>query len=109
VFNRYMWGGYLIFFCRDVKPFVDGRTDIFEYTGVLKDYLDAEQLKDSLQIMDKYRIHYVLLPPDYPLAYLLKNNTGWKVIFTDDVAMIFERASLPQAVPAVALPAGGAH
>ncbi len=109
VFNRYMWGGYLIFFCRDVKTFIDGRTDIFEYTGVLKDYLDAEQLKDSLQIMDKYRIRYVLTSPEYPIAYLLRNNPGWKLIFIDDVAMIFERASLPPSAPAVALPAGGAH
>ena len=109
VFNRYMWGGYLIFFCRDVKTFIDGRTDIFEYTGVLKDYVDAEVIKNSLEILDKYHIRYVLIPPDYPLAYLLKNNVGWKVIFADDVTTIFERAAPPPAPSAAALPAGSAH
>ena len=76
---------------------------------MLKDYLDAEQLKDYLQVMDKYQIRHVLLPPDDPLTYLLKNNPGWKVIFSDDVAMIFERAAPLQSAPAAALPAGGSN
>lgn len=94
-FNRYMWGGYMIMFHPEVKTFIDGRTDIFEYTGVLKDYLDAEQLKESLRILDKYRIRYVLTSPELPLSYLLRNNPGWKMIFIDQVAMIFERVQSP--------------
>ncbi len=97
-FNRYMWGGYLILFCPEVKTFIDGRTDIFEYTGVMKDYLDAERLENSLEVMDKYRINYVLTSPDYPLAYLLDNTLGWRQIFRDEVSMIFER------VPAASVP-----
>lgn len=93
LFNRYMWGGYLIYFCRNAKTFVDGRTDIFEYTGVLKDYLDAEQLRGSLRILEKHKVRYVLVPPAYPLAYLLKNTPGWKVLYSDSVSMIFERAA----------------
>jgi hypothetical protein len=100
-FNRYMWGGYMILFHPEVKTFVDGRTDIFEYAGVLKDYLDAEQLKGSLPILDKYRIRYVLTSPKLPLSYLLSNTPGWKMIFRDQVAMIFERVSaLPESPPA---------
>jgi len=108
-FNRYMWGGYMIFFCRDVKTFIDGRTDIFEYTGVLKDYLDAEQLHGSLEVLDKYKIRYVLLSPDLPLAYLLKHNVGWNPIYTDEVAVIFERTTPALASSPVTLPAGGAN
>jgi hypothetical protein len=108
-FNRYMWGGYMIFFCRDVKTFIDGRTDIFEYTGVLKDYLDAEQLHGSLEVLDKYKIRYVLLSPDFPLAYLLKHNVGWNPIYTDEVAVIFERTTPALASSPGTLPAGGAN
>ena len=104
-FNRYMWGGYIILFHPELKTFIDGRTDIFEYTGVLKDYLDAEQLKGSLGILDKYRIRYVLTSPELPLSYLLSNTPGWKMIFRDQVAMIFERASaLPERPPVRTLP-----
>ncbi|MBI4165531.1 MAG: hypothetical protein HY508_07340, partial [Acidobacteria bacterium] len=108
-FHRYMWGGYLIFFCRDTKTFIDGRTDIFEYTGVLKDYLDVEQLKSSLAIFDKYHIRYALVPPDFPIAYLLKNRVEWKTIYQDEVAMIFERVPSPAATAPAAVPAGGSH
>ncbi|MBZ5542962.1 MAG: hypothetical protein LAO07_04695 [Acidobacteriia bacterium] len=92
-FNRYMWGGYMILFHPELKTFIDGRTDIFEYTGVLKDYLDAELMKGSLQILDKYRIHYVLTSPELPMSYLLSNTPGWKMVFRDQVTMIFERSS----------------
>jgi hypothetical protein len=110
VFNRYMWGGYLILHCPEVKTFIDGRTDIFEYVGVLKDYLDAESLRDSLGILDKYQIRFVLLPPDYPLAYLLRNQGSWKVIYRDEMSMIFERVPSPAAAVSTSslgrLPAG---
>jgi hypothetical protein len=106
-FNRYMWGGYMIMFHPEVKTFIDGRTDIFEYTGVLKDYLDAEQLKGSLDVLDKYRVRYVLTSPELPLSYLLRNNPGWKMIFSDQVAMIFERVPAAQESPPPNLPAGG--
>jgi hypothetical protein len=106
-FHRYMWGGYLIFFSRDTKTFVDGRTDIFEYTGVLRDYLDVEQLKGSLGVFDKYKIRYALVPPDFPIAYLLKNQAGWKMIYQDEVALIFERVPSPAPPLPVAVSAGG--
>lgn len=91
IFNRYMWGGYLIYYCRDIKTYIDGRGDIFEYAGVLRDYLDTEYIKGPLRVLDKYNVRYVLVPPDTALAYLLKNNVGWKVVYSDDVAAIFER------------------
>jgi len=106
-FHRYMWGGYMILFHPEVKTFIDGRTDIFEYTGVLKDYLDAEQLKESLRILDRYRIRYVLTSPEMPMSYLLRNNPGWKMIFSDQVAMIFERVPVPRESPPANAPAGG--
>ena len=105
-FNLYTWGGYLVFFCPDVKTFIDGRTDIFEYTGVLRDYLDAEQFKRPLQVMQKYQVRYALLASDSPLAYLLRNNIGWRVVFSDSVGTIFERVGRSSDPPPAALPVG---
>lgn len=91
VFNLYIWGGYLAWCCPQVKTFIDSRADIFEYVGVFQDYLDAITLKDSLAVLDKHRIRYVLMPPRVPLTYLLKHNPGWKVVFDDEVTTILER------------------
>ncbi|MFB3920870.1 MAG: hypothetical protein ACE145_04065 [Terriglobia bacterium] len=103
VFNRYMWGGYLIWFHPEIKTFIDSRTDIFEYAGILKDYMDAETMVKPLEVLDKYQIRYVLIPPDAPLAYLLRNHAGWRPIYGDSTGMILERIT---PAPPAATPPG---
>ena len=53
--NRYEWGGFLIWNARGIPVFLDS-TDIFEYHGVLADYLRATTMSDSLAILDQYHI-----------------------------------------------------
>jgi hypothetical protein len=92
MFNRYEWGGYLIWNAREISVFLDSRTDIFEYHGVLLDYLKATSLNDSLAILDRYRIGCVLLNPASELVYLLRHSSGWKVEHEDAVAVLMVRA-----------------
>ena len=65
--NFYLWGGYLEWNDPSIKVFVDSRVDIFEYAGVLQDYLQllgSDTLVRQLNpILQKYDIHYVLFPP----------------------------------------------
>lgn len=98
-FNRYMWGGYMIWFHPKMKTFIDSRTDIFEYAGILQDYMDTETITRPLEVLDKHQIRYVMVPPDYPLAYLLKNHVGWRQIYGDTTSVIIERIT-PAAVAA---------
>jgi hypothetical protein len=94
LFNRYEWGGYLIWNAHNVPVFLDSRADIFEYDGVLADYLRAVTANDSLAILDRYRIDAVLEPPQTPLVYLLKHTPGWRVQYEDATAILLVR-SLP--------------
>jgi hypothetical protein len=89
--NRYEWGGYLIWNERDVPVFLDSRTDIFEYHGVLADDLQVINGKDSLALLDKYSIGCVLLEPDEPLIYLLRHTPGWRVAKEDAVGALVVR------------------
>jgi hypothetical protein len=75
-----------------LKIFVDSRVDIFEYDGVLKDYLDLLSLNRSESILNKYQIGYVLFPPSEPLTYALERDSNWRVIFKDDVSVLLERS-----------------
>jgi hypothetical protein len=93
VFNDYLWGGYLIWNVRQVPVFIDSRVDVFERNGVLGDYLHAIRIEDSLDILDKYSIQYVLFENDRPLTYLLRHTAGWKVDYEDKTAILFERTS----------------
>jgi hypothetical protein len=91
VFNNYGWGGYMILHTPSVRPFIDSRTDIFEYNGLLKDYLDVIGIHTPLEILDKHRIRYVLFQVSDPLSYLLSNTPAWKVVYKDGVSVVFER------------------
>ena len=75
----------------EVKTFVDSRVDIFEYAGVLKDYLDILELKQPNAILDKYKIRYVLFPHNEPLTYVLEHDSAWKEIYSDDVSVLLEK------------------
>jgi hypothetical protein len=93
VLNDYLWGGYLEWHARQIPVFIDSRVDIFEYGGVFKDYLDAIRSKDSLAILDKYKIRYVLFERDAPLVYLLQQTHAWKVDYQDKSTILLERIS----------------
>jgi hypothetical protein len=104
VVNFYLWGGYLGFNDADFKDFIDSRVDVFEYEGVLKDYLDLlgadmEQHKPDA-IFDKYHVRYVLFPANDSknpllsageLVYVLDRDPRWKTVYKDSVSQLLER------------------
>jgi hypothetical protein len=91
VLAAYLWGGYLERTYPEMPVFIDSRVDIFEYNGTLKDYLDITAMKDSLALLDKYKIEYVYFPPKEPLSYLLKNNANWETVYEDKVSVLLKR------------------
>lgn len=112
VLNFYLWGGYIEWHEPSLKVFVDSRVDIFEYAGVLKDYLDLlgadpyQHKPDT--ILDKYNVRYVLFPRkdnDNPLlngpgasgnlVYVLAADPNWKIVYKDKVSMLLERLNPP--------------
>jgi hypothetical protein len=97
VMNYYLWGGYLCWYDRDFKEFIDSRADIFVYAGVFQDYVTLMGLNDSAAILDKYGIRYVLFPPHEALTYILEHDPKWKVIFRGKMSLILERVG---AIPA---------
>ncbi len=89
--NFYLWGGYIPWVDSRTKVFLDSRVDIFEYEGVLKDYLDATELKNPEAILDKYRVQSVLFPPGEALTYVLEHDPGWRATYRDPVCVLLER------------------
>jgi hypothetical protein len=74
-----------------LRPFIDGRADIFVYNGTFDDYFKAVSIQTPFEVLDKYRIDYVLLVPRRPLTYLLEHSPAWRTIYTDKVAVLLER------------------
>jgi len=101
IFNNYGWGGFMEWNVPQFKPFIDGRADIFVYNGTFDDAFNATVLERSFEILDKYKIDYVFFQPKEPLEYLLEHSSSWRPIYTDKVAVLFERTP---ATPMTAAP-----
>ena len=91
VFNDFQWGGYLIWEQRHIPVFIDSRIDIYEYNGVFPDFLRAIRGRDSLEVLKKYGIRYVLYRRDSALAYLMMHTPGWVIDYQDETTVLLER------------------
>ncbi len=110
--NEYGWGGYLIWALGPThKVFIDGRADIYEYGGVLEDYLHIVRLDpNALPLLRKYGIEACLIARKAPLATLLASQPDWERVYADEVAAVYVHkqrhlAGAPVS-PRVAEPAG---
>jgi hypothetical protein len=91
MFNQYEWGGYLEWNLPHVPTFIDSRTDIFEYRGVLKDYFSILTLDRTEELLDRYHISFVIYKANTSLSYFLSKNAHWECIYQDNQAVIYRR------------------
>jgi hypothetical protein len=97
MFNEYSYGGYLIWqLGPQQKVFIDGRADMYEYTGVFQDYVRIVNLdRDALSLLDKYGIHSCLIKRNSAIATLLAASPNWKQTYADDLSVIFVQSPAP--------------
>jgi hypothetical protein len=95
LWNEDIWGGYLIYSSGGkIKPFLDGRFDIYAYRGVLSDYLSIIRLAPETPfIFRKYDIDTVLLHRNAPLGVYLESFPGWKCVYQDNTSEVYRRIS----------------
>jgi hypothetical protein len=91
VMNEFGWGGYLEWGAPSIPFFIDTRADIFDQGGVFQEYMDATNIKRPFEVIDKYRIRYVLFPKKDPIVYLLTHTPGWTIRYEDEIAIVLER------------------
>jgi hypothetical protein len=90
--NDYNWGGYLIWAMPEKKVFIDTRADIFDWTGVFREYQAWMMLQEPpTKVLDKYGIRFCLLQRRIPLAFVLPYLPGWRQVYNDEVSVIFVR------------------
>lgn len=95
ILNDYGWGGYLVWALPEYKTFIDGRADIFDWTGVLARYRDWVDLTvDPARLLDDYRIGFCLLPAKGTQANVMRHLAEWKLVYADDVAVVFVRTRM---------------
>ena len=95
VLNGYGFGGYLIW--SGVKPFIDGRADMYggAMLGLYRKLAagDPQTLEDALR---RYRIAWTIFAPDDGVTAVLDREPGWKRLYADPFAVVHARVgSLP--------------
>jgi hypothetical protein len=88
------WGDYVIYsFYPRQKVFVDGRSDFYG-EALANQYLHLVQgAYDWRAILEKNGFTVALLPADWPLSTLLKQDDSWRVVADDHRAVLFARLS----------------
>ncbi len=87
LFNRYEWGGWLIYAAPQTPVFIDGR--LFPYVPkVLDDYraiLGAHP--DWEAVADRWGVREMLVRPGDPIAVRAPER-GWRVAYADAIAVV---------------------
>lgn len=90
--NDYSDGGYLIWAMPEHPVFLDGRAEVYEWSGVLQQFGDWANLNaDPSALLDKFNIQFCLLTPGMPEARVLPLLHTWKVVYADDLSVVLVR------------------
>ena len=91
MFNDLNWGGYLAFHLwPGQKVFADSMADV---TGEMTlQYETALTLSEGWEdLMRRYNITWVILPPDAELAQTLSGEGNWLTLYADSTAVILRK------------------
>jgi hypothetical protein len=90
--NDYTYGGYLIWAAPEHPVMIDGRTDIYEWSGFLEQYARWATLQeDPNLLLQKYNVNFCLLSTHSQMINVLPLLPDWKLVYSDDLARVFER------------------
>ena len=92
VLNEFTWGGYILFrLWPEQRVFIDGQTDFYG-PELAKDYWTMLNVQDNWEAeLKKYKINWVFMPQDSPLAKMLKLNPQWHILYEDKTAVILRK------------------
>lgn len=92
LFTTDQWGDYLIYrLYPSIRVFTDGRSDFYGARFMTRYIHLIDARYDWRKQLQDFGIDAVLLSPLCPLATVLKEAHGWKVLYDDGSAILFQR------------------
>ena len=90
VLHDLAFGGYLIF--SGVRPFIDGRTDMYGDAFTQKFFDMTEPNEQALQeALKTYDFQWAMFPPREPVVKSFERMSGWTRTYADPFAVVFVR------------------
>jgi hypothetical protein len=95
LFTSDSWGAYLIYrLYPATKVYFDDRHDFYG-TAFVKEYGTAVSgARLWQQPLARHKVQWVLMPVDAALSSLLRNDSNWRPVYDDGVAILFTRKPL---------------
>ncbi len=92
VFTTDQWGDYLLYrFYPRQRVFIDGRSDFYG-PALGRLYLRTAYANPGWpETLGRYGMTLVLAPRDWPLAWALSRDPGWRRLDQDHLAVLYER------------------
>ncbi|HZE76299.1 MAG TPA: hypothetical protein VE091_13370 [Gemmatimonadales bacterium] len=91
IFNQFTWGGWLLHEWPEMPVFIDGGTDHYG-EALFNQYIQVWNLDPGWRdVLEKWKIRWVLVDPHARLAYQLVREPGWGVWYCDSVAALLEQ------------------
>jgi hypothetical protein len=95
MYNQYGWGGYLTYRLYpqpNRKVFIFGEAALMG-DDLLNEYEDVQTLRPNWQqVLDKYRVDYIVYNHGEALANVLAIDPDWKLVYQDSVSVIYVRS-----------------
>ena len=87
-FNYDNWGGYLRYKL-DKRVFIDDRADFFPEPFYLEYASVSRALPGYEKVLEKYKLYWVIMPPNSLVGGELSKNPDWKVVAEDKGSKIW--------------------
>lgn len=95
--NTFSDGGYLIWALPEHPVFIDGRADVYEWTGVMAEFGKWAMMDgDPNTLLNKYDVSFCLLDRDTPVVNAMPLLPNWKEVYADKTSVIFVRTAATQ-------------
>jgi hypothetical protein len=109
VLADYAWGQYVIWHAApDSKVFIDSRYDLGYPPSVVADYMELERGgAGGAHTLASYGHDFVLVKNGSPSARLMNSQSGWRLIYSDEISALYARAG-SAAVSIAGVPVSGA-
>jgi hypothetical protein len=91
IFNPLNWGGFLIWYLPDYPVAIDGRTDLYGDDIVVRQYKIWDGQLPTWKEPTLIHARTLLVGRRTALAEALHESPGYRLVYDDDIAAVFER------------------
>ena len=98
LFNEYNFGSYLLY--NDIPVFIDSRADVYDpqfnkkEDDIFRDFINITDVcTDYEEKFEHYGITHLLIYKNSTLSKVLKNNSNYEELYSDDNFIIYKKLS----------------